>query len=74
MKLRRRSAPFYLQPWFWTLAIVVGQYYGVWWQSLGIPQPKYVMPRYVIASVQDPFTITITAPGYRGAALRRATN
>lgn len=38
-----------MQPWFWTLAVVVGQYYGVWWQSIGTPEPVYVAPRYIVA-------------------------
>lgn len=70
LKLQRRSA-FYMQPWFWTLAVVVGQYYGVWWQSIGKPEPVYVAPRYIVASM-DPFNVTITAPGphHRHATLR----
>lgn len=74
LKLRRRS-PFYMQPWFWTFAIVLGQYYGVWWQSLGQPEPVYVSPRYIVASV-DAFNVTITAPGRhpRNGVLRSAAN
>lgn len=62
MKLWRPTA-FYLQPWFWTLAIVLGQYYGVWWQTLGQPDPApYVSPRVFLA-VNGPFDVVITAPG-----------
>ena len=66
-----RSNAFYLQPWFWTLAIVLGQYYGVWWMSLGAAEPVYVPSRYVMASA-DAFTVTITVPGVRGAFLHSA--
>lgn len=70
-KLSRRTA-FYMQPWFWTLAIIVGQYYGVWWQSIGKPEPAYVPPRFILASA-DPFNVTITAPGlHHGNAVLRA--
>ena len=70
----RRSTAFYLQPWFWTLAIVVGQYYGVWWQSLGKAAPVYVSPRVFLAS-NDAFNVVVTAPGLRPArAELRAAN
>ena len=74
LKLRRPAA-FYVQPWFWTLAIVLGQYYGVWWQSLGAPPPPaYESPRQVLASA-DAFTITIVAPGlHSDGGMLRATN
>lgn len=61
MKLWRPQS-FYHQPWFWTLAIVLGQYYGVWWQSLGHPEPVYHPPKFLVARA-DPFNVTIVAPG-----------
>ena len=73
LKLKRHSA-FYMQPWFWTLAIILGQYYGIWWASLGKPEPIYVSPRLVIAQM-DPVNVTITAPGVQARrVLRSATN
>lgn len=72
LKLHRHT-PFYMQPWFWTLAIICGQYYGIWWASLGEPEPVYVPQRLVIAQV-DPFNVTITAPGIRHASILRAAH
>lgn len=74
MKLSRSSS-FWTEPWFLTLAIVVGQLYGVWWMSFAAPEPAYVPQRMVMASATDGLNLTITAPALPGTAqLRQSTN
>ncbi len=67
MKLWRGSS-FWTEPWFLTLAVILGQLYGVWWMSLGTPEPIYEPLPMAMASVDDPFTITVTAPALPGHA------
>lgn len=72
MKLWRGSS-FWIEPWFLTLAVILGQIYGVWWMSFGQPEPIYVPAAIVMAS-SDGFTLTISVPALPGqAALVRAT-
>lgn len=47
MKLSRSSS-FWTEPWFLTLAVIVGQLYGVWWMSFAAPEPAYVPQRMVL--------------------------
>ncbi len=75
MHLAPRRASFWTEPWFLTLAVILGQYYGVWWMTLGSPAPRYVpASRMVVASVSDAIEVTIEAPGLPGGAFLRTAN
>jgi len=67
-----REQSFWVQPWFLAIAIVAGQAYGGWWLSLAVPEPAYVPSSLVIASAQDAFDMTITAPDLPHEGLRSA--
>jgi hypothetical protein len=70
-----RGSSFWTQPWFLTLAVIGGQWYGVWWMSMGQPEPVYVPTTMVMASASDGINVTITAPGIPGmTALVQSTN
>lgn len=67
-----RNESFWFQPWFLVIAIVCGQFYGVWWMSLGKSDPIYVPSSMVVAQAPDGFDIVITAPGLPRPILRAA--
>lgn len=71
LKLWRRNS-FWTEPWFLTLAVILGQIYGVWWMSLGsTPDPIYVPQVMVATAGNDGLNLDIIAnsePAFREAA------